>query len=327
MTKEVGRLNSFGLGIETTRGTGVPATIWIPTLSANITPMTESVDDTSAFGRIEDSVDSHIAKQWAEFTAEGIVRSQSIGYLLALATGTRPTATLVETSVYSHTFVIANNNQHPSATIIRDNATQEEESVFQMIDTLGISVVNGEQLKFNVTMAGKVLADTTGNTPSFLTGTNDEIFKVCKTTVKFATNIAGLSGASAIELQSFNFEIAKNLFRTWKLGDCNFASQENQQFTVTGDYEAIYEDDTFKDLYTDKTSQAMEIEVIGETLIGATEFNKLTIQLAKATPEEWDRSGDVDAIVNQTAGFTARYSLADSQMLNIVLQNVKSTDY
>jgi hypothetical protein len=40
--------------------------------------------------------------------------------------------------VYSHAFTRKNDNSHPSATIFHDNATQEEKSLYHMLDTLDI---------------------------------------------------------------------------------------------------------------------------------------------------------------------------------------------
>jgi hypothetical protein len=64
--------------------------------------------------------------------------------------------------------------------------------------------------------------------------------------------------------------------------------------------EIVYDADTYKTLSQALTKQAIQLEITGTTLIGATQYNKLTIQLASCVLEEWDRSSDNGEIMTQT---------------------------
>ncbi len=326
MTKEIGRLSSFGIGIEVTPGTPVSATHWIPTEDFNIKPIVEKVNDTNALGIIDEISGSKIVKETTEISAGGIVRSQSIGPVLKCALGTAGTATLVETSVYSHAFTRLNSNTHPSATLIGNNGTQDEQAPYCMLDSLEINATVGDYVKFASTWKGGKMASTTAS-PSFLTGTNDEAFIAGKVTVTTAADIAGLSAGTALPLQNIKLSIAKNTMQAFKLGSTELDVNVNQQFGVTGDFEAVYDANTTRDLFTANTKKAIQIEIEGATLIGATKYNKITIQLASVQFETWEKSTGNDDLVIESVGFIAEYSTSDTQTMNIVLQNKKATDY
>jgi len=307
MSKEIGRLASLGLGLETTPGTAVSATDWIPTDDFSLKHVVEKSQDDNAFGIIDEISGSAIQKESSEVTASGIVRSNSIGKLLKMALGTAGSATLVETSVYSHAFTRLNSNAHPSATVYMNKGNTDERAPYAMIDTLELSAAIGEFVKFNVAMKGGKIEDSTSS-PSFLSGTSDEAFRAAKVTVKLATDIAGLSGASAVSLTNIKFTISKNLMGIFKLGSTSLDANVNQQFGISGDFEAVYDANTYRDLFTANTKKALQIEITGATLIGATQYNKITIQLAQVALDSWERSSGNNDLVTETVGFTGEYS-------------------
>lgn len=216
MVKEVGRLSSFGIGIETTSGTPVSATHWIPTDEFSMKPIVEKTTDDNAFGVIDEVAGSAIAKETTEISAGGIVRSNTFGTLLKLALGTVAAPVLAETGVYTHAFTRLNSNTHPSATIIDNNGTQDMQAPYCMLDSLEIDATTGEYVKFSATLKGGKMATATA-TPTFLTGTADEAFIAAKVTVKTAANISGLGAASAISLQNVKLAISKNTVQIFKL--------------------------------------------------------------------------------------------------------------
>ena len=52
MGKIIGRLTSVGLGKESTRGTAVAPTFWVPVQSIDIDDKAEYIDNDSGFGKI-----------------------------------------------------------------------------------------------------------------------------------------------------------------------------------------------------------------------------------------------------------------------------------
>jgi hypothetical protein len=331
MVREIGRLQSFGLGIEATAGTAVTPTIWIPVESGNVKPITENVKDESGIGVIDSIHDAHIVKKMSETSLEGIAYSKSFGAMLLGALGTSAAPSLVETSVYSHAMTRKNDNSHPSFTLVRDNANQEEKAAYSMLESLDIDCTIGSQVKYGATFKGRSVAAGSTYTPAF--DVDDEPFLVSKVTVKFASDVAWLAAAASIPVNSVKLTIDKNLTQIFQTATTavpdatEFTSQHNQDFTVSGDFEMVYEADTYKTLAMALTKQAMQIEITGTTLIGATKYNQLTIQLASVVLEDWDRSTGLGDVMTQTFGFTAMYKLSETKTITATLQNKRSTQY
>jgi len=331
MAKEIGRLHSFAIGTETTAGTAGTIDAWIPLESGNLKPVVEIIKDESGYANIANPGDAHMAKVASEFSAKGIVRPTSIGWLFLTTLGTVGAATLVETGVYSHAFTVANTNAHPSFTVIHDDQTQEESSTYHMVDSLTIMGEISQYTKFELKSKGRLQTSTSGNTPTFLT-TGETPFMVSKASIKFATAVAGLAGASKVAVQNFKLTIDKNLEQIYStmaasVEGTDFATQHNTALSVKGDFEIVYDAATYRDLATAGTKQAIEIQLEGRTLIGATKYENITIQLASVVLEDWDRSDDKDGIVTQTFGFTGLYKLAETKMITVSLQNNKATTY
>lgn len=331
MAKEIGRLNSFALGKETTAGTPVAVTAWIPFESANLKPITEVIKDESGFGVISSPADAHVTKQSSEFTAKGIARPTSFGHLLLATLGQVAAPALVETGVYKHAFTVKNDNNHPAYTIVRDNQTQEEQSSYNMVDSLTLTGEAAQYLRYDVKIKGRKVTTTTGNTPAY-TATGETPFLVSKASIKFATNVAGLSGASRVAVQNFKLTIDKNLeqiFSTSTDGTevVDFATQHNKNMAIKGDFEIVYNDETYKTLALAGTLQAVEIMLEGRTLIGATKYENITIQLASVVLEDWGNSDDNNNIVTQSFGFTGMYKLAETKQITVDLTNARNTAY
>lgn len=148
----------------------------------------ENEKEESGFGVIDAVSDQFVVRKMSEFTASGNIRAKSFGWLLLLALGTAGSPSLLETGVYKHSFTRKNDNNHPTCTIVQDNQTQELQSLYNMIQTIGFKFEVGQIAKFDLTMIGQSPSNTSGNTPSFLSG--DEDFLVSNVHVKFATNVA-----------------------------------------------------------------------------------------------------------------------------------------
>ncbi len=331
MAKEIGRLHSFWVWIEAIAGTPASIDTWIPLEEGNLKPIIEIVKDESAIWVIEWASDSHVTKTSSEFTAKGIVRSKSFPWVLFATLWTCWAPSLVETWVYTHAMTRLNSNSHPACTVIHDNTTQEEQASYCMVDSLKLAFEIWSQAKFDLKMMGKLFANTTGNTPTFVT--LDEPFLVSNMCVKFASTVAGLTGATPVPVQSVNFEIAKNLNQIYSTSTTcgtevlNFASQHNQQMDITGDMEIIYDADTYKTLAIANTQQAIWITITGKTLIGATKYNQLTFVFANTRLEDWDRSMSNNEIVSQTFGFSSMYSVGDTSSISATVQNTISAQY
>lgn len=109
MYEHIGRLEKIGLGKETTPGTAVAASVWIPKLEGKFLPKTEKAKDGSAYGNIDELRDSQTIEQSTEVDIKGIARDQYFGHILMAALGTTYPCLKMTKSGGSGTFVVGEN--------------------------------------------------------------------------------------------------------------------------------------------------------------------------------------------------------------------------
>lgn len=87
MNEHIGRLQKIGLGKESTAGTPVSATVWLPKTEGSFSPETTKAKDTSAYGTIDELRDSQTTQQMTVADVKGIARDIFLGNLLMAAFG------------------------------------------------------------------------------------------------------------------------------------------------------------------------------------------------------------------------------------------------
>src|ERR1700735_4366609 len=115
--KGVGRLLSFGLAKETTRGTAISAaTYWLPFDDLSLDEKFDNAVADQALGVIENSIYEYRVKNYADGSAKFPMMDRSTGLLFLSLLGAQAVST-VATGVYAHTFTVGESAQHPSLTL------------------------------------------------------------------------------------------------------------------------------------------------------------------------------------------------------------------
>lgn len=321
MTKIIGRTGAIGIGIESTKGTAVAATYWIPVQSYSHDDHVELIKNDSAMGRIEEFNAANIVKLWGEGDYEGKLFLNSLGAELVAVFGGSPTSVQrTTTGVYDHAFTLTNNNNHKALTIGYKDAVQQISFPFGMIDSWSLEVAVDDYVKRSVSLMSKKSASAS-HTPAF---TNEIEFIPSQISFKTATTAAGLDAASAINVTAFNLEIAKNVEPLYILGSNEPNDIINKQFGVTGSVELYFEDTTHRDIVMANTHKAMRIRMIDTaTIIGTSGSHnpEFYIDLNEVAFDEYERSWDSNDPLSQTLNFEALYSIADSSMISARLTN------
>ena len=324
MTNKIWRLVSLGIWKETTAWTEASTFAWVPlTIAPFIKPINEYINNENGIWRIEAISWQELSRSESESAMEWWVWTETFWHLLTAWFWSATAPTLIETWVYKHSFSILNSNNHQSYSIITDWNTQNL-SLYNLLDNLAISAEVWDVVKFTSLFKWKAVTTTTWKSVSFVSENN---FKIANMTVKFATNIAWLWAATWVCLQSVNFELAKNVMSIFCAWSIEPNSLHNQQLELTGDFEALFTDDTYKDYVTGWINRAMRITIISDTLIWATKYAELNFDFANINFSEWDRSTDNNSIMTQTVWFTAWYSILDTSMITAYIQNTQSTTY
>ena len=327
--KGIGRQFQFGVTKEATRGT-IPGsvTFWQPFTDLTFDEKKKFANENQAYGLIEDSVGQTQTQRTAEGSCQGDVGDQTIGLLLYSLLGTVANATHSgETTVYDHTFSVAETAQHQSLSFyIHDPMSgQDYAHANGMVDKLELNYELGKFVTFNATLKAK-----SGTTESTYTVSNvtENHFVPQYATFGYASAYSGLSSPTLVKIKSAKLTFTQNVEEQMVLGSLDPADFLNKEFSVEGQIEAIWENEAdFKTAFMGPTYQALQLNLVNSDVsIGVVPSNPtLTIQFAKVIYTDLGRPIKVGDLIYQTVKFKAVYSVTDSLMLNIVLTNTKAS--
>ena len=321
MAKIIGRTGAIGIGIESTQGTKVAASYWVPVQGYSYDDKIELVKNDSAMGRIEEFNDADITKLWGEGDYDGKIFLNSVGAELVALFGQSPTsAQRTTTGVYDHTYALLNNNDHKSLTVCYEDGLQELSFPFAMIDSWSLDVAVDDYVKRSISLMGKKSESAT-HTPSF---TNEIEFIPSQITFKMASAQSGLDAASGINITAFNMEVSKNVEPVYVLGSNEPNDILNKQFGVTGSIEMYFESTTYRDYVFANTHRAIRIDMKDTaTIIGSSGSHnpELYFDLNEVVFEEFERGWDANDPLTQTLNFEAMFNMADAAMISARLTN------
>lgn len=324
MSKGIGRLMQVGLAKETTRGTvESAATYWIPFSEAEINEKDEKALVDMSYGLIEESQGEEIVKQWAEGSLKGPVTDKSFGLILLATLGAVSTGDNADSdaTVKDHTFTVAQSAQHQALSVFLDDPLggQDYKHAMGVISSLELNYETGKFIEFTANFMAKK-GESATNTPAT---TTEYRFLPQHLTFKLASNISGLGAASAISIKSLKLNIEKNVESDDVLGSVAPADFLNKQFTITGELEAIWQNESdFKTAALAGTAKAMRIDLVNSNqTIGNSANPRLKIDLAKVIFSEFANPIKINDVMIQTLSFKAHYSQSDTKLIEALMTN------
>jgi len=247
MSYWVGRRGSLGIARETVRGTMTTPAYWVPYNTISINDKAVTVDQESAFGRIEDSDNAFVVKRYAEGEFEYDLEDKALGVILAGVAGAVDTPSGAVN--FTHTYAISNTNQHQSLSLVVQDPNVTRGFRLAMLDKFSIKVEPEGLVKATAgfrSAAGKGFAVTS---PVYTAIGNKFIHTML--TFKIAANTAGIAAASAINIKNLEFNISKNVEDFQDLGTAEPSDILNKQLTVEGSFEIAANDATYRDYVLD----------------------------------------------------------------------------
>jgi hypothetical protein len=319
---EVGRKLEVGVSVEAVRGTAeTTVQKWLRRVTASILPRTSKVVDDTTRGRLEDSEGARIVRKWFDGDLEGIVHADTLGYLLSSIYGL-PTTSTVAGSVKSHAFALDNTIEHPTLSIFRKDSDIEQKVYGGgAVNTLEINASTDDFVRFkaNIICANE---DDDANNPSYVT---DYDFIGKDITVKVADTEAGLAAATALKLKTLAIKWDAGVISDFVLGSENPDANYNSKLGIEIDFTKNYEDTTFEDLFKSDTYKYMQITIEGDADLGSGNHPKLVLVLNRCQVQDFDRTSDAGALVEESIKVKAFYNATDSEQSTATLVNKTAT--
>lgn len=233
------------------------------------------------------------------------------------------TATAV-TSFEAHMFSRLNSNVHPSATIYDIDPVASSYAPFCMLNTFEISCEVADYMKFSAEFQWKqmvAIEEWSEPTPAY---SDESAFTASMAWVKFADDESSLNDATEICMQNFRLAVNKNLTDIQCFGSTDIEALYNQQFGIEGDFEALYDDTTLRDMALNSTKKALRLYAENSS---DSDFSAIYIDLMKVGLNEWTKTDNNNELTKQTMWFVGQYSNSDSASIEIVLLNSNSDWY
>lgn len=302
MAKFIGRRGTVGLAKESSAGTIVSPTLYIPYTSISFDDKIEGVTEESSLGRIEDSDAFHVVQKYGEGDIEGDLYDKEIGQVLTSLMGAAPTITGGPT--YAHTYALTNTNTHTSLSLAYQDPNITKIFPYAVVDSLQIKVEQNSPVTYTAGFKSRVGRDWSTLTPSFTAMGNKFLHQ--HLVFKLADAVGNLAAATAISLKSLELNIMANNEFDYVLGTVEPEAILNHQFSVEGSITLNNEDQTYRRYFLDNTYRAMDI-----TLNRASN-SSLQFQFPRVSFSEWEQDRALNDTVGQTIQFKGHYDAANA---------------
>ena len=232
------------------------------------------------------------------------------------------TLTLTKVSwVYWYMFERLNNNTHPSFTLFDDDPVSASYAAYSMISTFEISCNVADYVKFSAAFEGKGVKPVEwALSPAYA---DENPFTASMAGVRFAANEAWLNDAEELCMQSFRVSVNKNLADVQCFGSTDIDAIYNQQFTVEGDFTALYNSVALRDYVLDTTKKAVRFYAENSNVpaLATGIYPAIYVDVMKAWFTSWSKSDTANEIINQTIAFNAEYDNATWASIEVLLVN------
>ena len=304
MTKYIGRRLQLGIARETERGTLEAPVYQLPVTTFSFDDAITKVRSGAGLGVIEDSEEAFITTSFGEGSFEGEIRADSFGLLLLALYGgyTEPTGA-DSNGLYEHVFDLEESNQHQSLSLVVRDPNTTEGYALSMLKTLEVKSELDEIVKYTTEFVSQRGVATAFTIPAIY----DEVkFTKKHAFVKIAATVDDLEEAVELPVKSITLTQNTNAVLDDILGTAFPEDILNQQFSIEGEIMLLYQDETFKDYFTEGAVRAMEIKFVnGDEVIGVDGNESLSFAFYNVDFPEWTPEYALDEIVSQTISFKA----------------------
>ncbi|MGX7894407.1 phage tail tube protein [Tsuneonella sp. HG222] len=253
------------------------------------------------------------------------LRFRTIGYFLKSLLGGLNSATEAgETIVYRHTVTLNTAVAQPTLSLSHARGAHTHRQIPGAVVTkMALNFPIDDVINGTVSIKGLTETDTSNFTPSFNTG--DHLAPHHMVTVKIASAVAGLAGATAINVTDMAIEMDRASRERVALSSTSPLGFIASLLSVSGSFKMDKDDETYRALAIAGTARAMEIKIRNtDQTIGTAAKPELTITLPNVTLDTSEER-PLDDTVTEEIKFVAHYDDTEAKAITCSLVNLKAT--
>lgn len=301
MTKFVGRRGQLGLAVESSRGTAVNPTFWVPESTMSFFDRDTEARETQGLGVIADGDSKYVVGKHGEGDIEAQVYDKALGVILTGLLGSSPTTGAGPP--YTHTYTLSNSNQHKSVSLYWKDPDRSYMFKLGMMNTLKLDIKPNGLAQWTIGFMSKTAANWGDQTANYTSLGAKWLHQHLQ--FYLAATVGALPG-TAISLKSLELNIDKNAILDSVMGTVEPEDILNQQLSVSGSVELNLQDDTYRNYMLGGTYRAMEIKLNGGT------NSIFDIIFPRVDFSAWEPDYTLNDIATQKINFKANYDQANA---------------
>lgn len=325
MANQIVRQRSIAFAREddATKGTAVAASTghFVSCDSAVLTREVEQVKDESGVGRIEKGIAHYKTKEWSILKFSAPFKTDWIGHVLTGLLGGVAGATV--SGATEHTLSVVNSVSAPAYTFFMLDPLDPVKAAYGTFTKLTLKCEAGGVLMAEVEAIARACVTGTG-TPAFST---DYPLLGTHGSLKFASALSGLTGASAINFSEVELTIEREVTPHYVFGSNTPNKFIAGALSVSGKLKFLKEDTTYTTLFTTPTDKAFRFDFNDSATAIGSNTPQLQLDMAKIYLSALERSEAMDDPDFEEYDFSANYDLDEGspQMIAGVLTNTEAT--
>ena len=329
----IGRETMAGVRLESAYGVeGTGDIIWTPVKDSNWVPKKEWARDDSGMGDRATPLESDVTKNFAEINLPQVVYILAIGEFIKGAYGASAPVERIapNTGVYDHTNTVPATNLLPSYTIYFKDKNVNKKMLGCKVNNFALKMDLGEYAMADVALIGQYPIAST-ESPVFANTSFGTRLLTHMSQFKYATTVAGLTGASNSTFESMSFTIDNALEPCFEVGDATVANNlkpleiDPGNRTIEGEATIKYRDSTYLDLFEAEVKQALSFKLVDQTRVIGTDVNPgIDLTIARASIEDWGKDTSNDSVIKQQIKFIGHNDLDEGFMDKLVITNTRA---
>ena len=319
MSLNIGRKGWIGIGTETTPGTPVAISDYVPFTELTLKPMHEPIPNEAAYGVREKTFDASLGKKWSEGDVTINCDSDDVGFFLIGALGTDTPAN-VAGSVYDHVITRNNSNTPQTYTVTMDRGVDRQYYRSVAVKSLEFSVSDA-LVEAKASLLGKFPITTTSGS---LTTASGGLYSFGDAQFAFGATVAAAGSATNLKPHDMKLKIENNTTAQFRHGSYEPDTINHGEFEATAEGSIYFETTTERDAYYNLTKQAASFKLNGQGL-GGGYTSSLEFRMYRTHFETFELETGLSDFFAEKFTVRCDYDNANSKSIDAVLRNVRAS--
>ena len=319
MSLNIGRKGWIGIGTETTPGTPVAISDYVPFTELTLKPMHEPIPNEAAYGVREKTFDASLGKKWSEGDVTINCDSDDVGFFLIGALGTDTPAN-VAGSVYDHVITRNNSNTPQTYTVTMDRGVDRQYYRSVAVKSLEFSVSDA-LVEAKASLLGKFPITTTSGS---LTTASGGLYSFGDAQFAFGATVAAAGSATNLKPHDMKLKIENNTTAQFRHGSYEPDTINHGEFEATAEGSIYFETTAERDAYYNLTKQAASFKLNGQGL-GGGYTSSLEFRMYRTHFETFELETGLSDFFAEKFTVRCDYDNANSKSIDAVLRNVRAS--